>query len=306
MVEWEYRFANSHILVLIPNKTYSKKYSFATLYKSKQKAVLNSDLVCSTYSEVDTHHNRQTEWAGMVYKKIYVNVLVCVWCKKWRNHSAFQSVCFHVTFFVWSRIKLSVAKVCFQLFLYCSLCRCSWCVTIQQTNAFQIENNWNSFVCSLTCCWRCECRMLDVACCFLYSTVFALILRIFDIFHETTCFDRAYFCVWEHFYLTLAILDSIETRSGQEWSVCSLLIIFGSFHLYQTVYGQRKNYSFTNHKLLHMVWPWFVVSWSLLNFSAFFSSWYKYLMQFQGKRHVTKASNWINKKSNKWWKERRT
>lgn len=105
MVKWKYRFANSHILVLIPNKTCSKKYSFATTYKSKQKALLDSDLVCSTYSEVDTHQNRQTEWAGMVKKKIHVNVLVCVWCKKWRNHSAFQSVCFHVTFFVWSRMN---------------------------------------------------------------------------------------------------------------------------------------------------------------------------------------------------------
>lgn len=105
MVKWKYRFANSHILVLIPNKTCSKKYSFATTYKSKQKALLDSDLECSTYSEVDTHQNRQTEWAGMVEKKIYVNVFVCVWCKKWKNHSAFQSVCFHVTFFVWSRLN---------------------------------------------------------------------------------------------------------------------------------------------------------------------------------------------------------
>lgn len=55
--------------------------------------------------------------------------------------------------------ELSVAKVCLQLFLYCSLCRCSWCVAIQQTNASQMENNWNSFVCSLACCCRCECRM---------------------------------------------------------------------------------------------------------------------------------------------------
>lgn len=120
-----------------------------------------------------------------------------------------------------------------------------------------------------------------MACCFLYSTVFALVLCIFNIFHATTCFDRAYFSVWEHFNLTLAILDSIETRSGQEWSTYSLLIIFGSFRLYQMVCGQRKNYSFTNHKLLHVVWPWFVVF--LLNFPVFFSSYYKYLMQFKRK-----------------------
>lgn len=119
--------------------------------------------------------------------------------------------------------KIISSKVCllFYDFLHWALCQCSWCASIQQTNAFQMENNWNSLV-RLFIGWLAAAAAV-VFFLRLYPYRFAVVYFDSDSMlyivhgsrytHIAWELHRAYFTVEEFVYLTFVIRNSIETRS---------------------------------------------------------------------------------------------
>lgn len=117
--------------------------------------------------------------------------------------------------FVWSRTKLSVAKFVYFFMLFCI----ELCASVQQTSAFQMENNWNSLV-RLFIGWFTAAAVVFFSL-RLYPYLFAFVYfdsesmlyivhssRYTHMAWELSVLHRAYFTVEEFVYLTFDICDS--------------------------------------------------------------------------------------------------